>query len=156
MASFKRSGESVWTGGGKDGKGSLKTQSGALSGLPYSAGMRFGEEKGTNPEELLAAAHAACFNMALAFNLSGSGNAPEELRTKAVVTIEQDGGGFTIKTVALTLQGRVPGMSDEEFEKAAQAAKEGCPVSKLFKGGAETTLDAQLSSEERASAAAQA
>lgn len=147
MASFKRSAESVWNGGGKDGKGSLKTQSGALSGLPYSAGMRFGEEKGTNPEELLAAAHAGCFNMALAFALAGAGKSPEELRTKAVVTIEQEGGGgFTIKTIALTLQGRVPGMSEDEFKKAAQGAKEGCPVSKLFKGGAEITLDAQLTS----------
>ena len=143
MASFKRSGESVWKGGGKDGKGSLNTQSGALSGLPYSAGMRFGEEKGTNPEELLAAAHAGCFNMALAFALSGSGKTPEELRTKAVVTIAQETGGFTIKTVALTLQGRVPGMTEDEFKKAAQGAKEGCPVSKLFKG-AEITLDAKL------------
>ncbi len=156
MSSFKRSAESVWNGGGKDGKGSLKTQSGALSGLPYSAGMRFGEEKGTNPEELLAAAHAGCFNMALAFSLSGSGNTPEELRTKAVVTIEKEGSGFTIKTVALTLEGRVPGMSEEEFRKAAESAKEGCPVSRLFKGGAEITLDARLSSEERASAAGRA
>lgn len=145
MASFKRSAESVWNGGGKDGKGSLKTQSGTLSGVAYSAGMRFGEEKGTNPEELLAAAHAGCFNMALAFDLSAAGQTPEELRTKAVVTIEQDGGGFTIKTVALTLQGRVPGMTEEEFRKAAQTAKENCPVSRLLKG-AEITLDAKLAS----------
>ena len=143
MASFKRSAESVWNGGGKDGKGTLKTQSGALSGLAYSAGMRFGEEKGTNPEELLAAAHADCFNMALAFGLSGAGHQPEELSTTAVVSIEQEGGGFTIKTVALTLKGRVPGISEDEFRKAADDAKAGCPVSKLFKG-AEITLDAQL------------
>ena len=146
MASFKRSAESVWNGGGKDGKGSVKTQSGALSGIPYSAGMRFGEEKGTNPEELVAAAHAGCFNMALAFALSGEGKNPEELRTKAVVTIEQEGSGFAVKTVALTLQGRVPGMSADEFRQAAEKAKEGCPISKLLKGGAEITLDAQLTS----------
>jgi lipoyl-dependent peroxiredoxin len=143
MASFKRSAESVWNGGGKDGKGTLKTQSGALSGIGYSAGMRFGEEKGTNPEELLAAAHSGCFNMALAFGLSGAGHAPQELRTTAEVKIEQDGAGFTITTVALRLKGRVPGISAEEFRKAADAAKAGCPVSKLFKG-AEITLDAEL------------
>ena len=156
MASIKRRGESVWTGGSKDGKGSLKTQSGAVSNLPYSAGMRFGEEKGTNPEELLAIAHAGCFNMALAFALSGQGKTPDELRTTAEVSMEKEGTGYTIKSVALTLHGRVPGMSDEEFKQAAQAAKEGCPVSRLFKGGAEITLDARLSSEERAAAAGRA
>ncbi len=143
MASFKRSAESVWNGGGKDGKGALKTQSGTLTGVAYSAGMRFGEEKGTNPEELLAAAHSGCFNMALAFGLAAAGHTPQELRTTAEVKIEQDGPGFTIRTVALTLKGRVPGISEEEFRKAAEAAKAGCPVSKLFKG-AEISLDAEL------------
>ena len=143
MASFKRSAESVWNGGGKDGKGTLKTQSGALSGVAYSAGMRFGDDKGTNPEELLAAAHAGCFNMALAFGLSGAGHAPQELRTTAEVKIESDGSGFSIKHIALNLKGRVPGMPKEEFLKAAEAAKAGCPVSKLFKG-AEITLNAEL------------
>jgi len=143
MASFKRSAESVWTGGGKDGKGTLKTQSGALSGVAYSAGMRFGDDKGTNPEELLAAAHAGCFNMALAFGLSGAGHAPQELRTTAEVKIESDGPGFSIKHITLNLKGRVPGMSKEEFLKAAEAAKAGCPVSKLFKG-AEIALNAEL------------
>jgi osmotically inducible protein OsmC len=143
MAAIKRRAEAVWKGGGKDGRGTLNAQSGALSNVPYSAGMRFGEEKGTNPEELLAAAHAGCFNMALAFGLSGAGHQPEELSTTAVVSIEQEGGGYTIKTVALTLKGRVPGISEDEFRKAADDAKAGCPVSKLFKG-AEITLDAQL------------
>ena len=143
MASFKRSAESVWNGGGKDGKGRLTTQSGALSGTAYSAGMRFGDEKGTNPEELLAAAHAGCFNMALAFGLSAAGHPPQELKTTAVVKVESDGPGFSIKHIALTLKGRVPGISKEEFEKAAQDAKAGCPVSKLFKG-AEIVLDAEL------------
>ncbi|HEX2100675.1 MAG TPA: OsmC family peroxiredoxin, partial [Candidatus Synoicihabitans sp.] len=115
----------------------------AVSGVAYSAGMRFGEEKGTNPEELLGAAHAGCFNMALAFALSGSGKQPEELRTTAVVSIEQQDGGFTITSVALSLTGRVPGMSEDEFRKAAEGAKAGCPVSKLFKG-AEITVDAKL------------
>jgi osmotically inducible protein OsmC len=145
MASFKRSAESVWNGDIKAGEGKLTTESGVLSGSAYSFSRRFGDEKGTNPEELLAAAHAGCFNMALAFGLSGAGHTPEELRTKAVVTIAQDAGGFTITTVALTLRGRVPGMSAEDFKKAAEGAKAGCPVSKLFKG-AEITLDAELAS----------
>ena len=144
MASFKRSAESVWNGGGKDGKGTLKTQSGALSGVAYSAGMRFADEKGTNPEELVAAAHAGCFNMALAFGLSGAGHKPEELRTTAEVRIEQEGQGWTVKSVSLTLRGRVPGMSEEEFRKAAEAAKAGCPISRLL--NAEITLDARLAS----------
>jgi osmotically inducible protein OsmC len=143
MAAIKRRAEAVWKGGGKDGRGTLNAPSGALANVPYSAGMRFGEEKGTNPEELLAAAHAGCFNMALAFGLSGAGHQPEELSTTAVVSIEQEGGGFTIKSVKLTLKGRVPGISEDEFRKAADDAKAGCPVSKLFKG-AEITLDAQL------------
>ena len=145
MAAIRRKGESVWTGGGKDGKGVLSTESGAVSNLSYSTSKRFGDEKGTNPEELLAIAHAGCFNMALAFGLAGQGKTPEELRTTAVVSMEQEGSGYTIKQVALQLRGRVPGMSAEDFRKAAEEAKAGCPVSKLFKG-AEITLDAQLAS----------
>jgi len=144
MATIKRSAESVWKGGGKEGKGNISTKSGALANIPYSAGMRFGEEKGTNPEELIAAAHAGCFNMALAFGLSGQGKTPDELRTSAEVRMEQEGSGWTVKAVALTLRGKVPGMSAEDFKKAAEAAKAGCPISRLLKGGAEITLDAQL------------
>src|SRR5688500_5946673 len=118
MAAIKRKGDSVWRGGGKDGSGSLSTESGAISNLSYSFGKRFGEEKGTNPEELLAIAHAGCFNMALAVGLAGAGKTPEELRTTAVVSLEQDGPGFTIKKVELQLRGRVPGMSPDEFRKA--------------------------------------
>jgi osmotically inducible protein OsmC len=140
---FKRNAEAVWNGGGKDGGGQINTQSGTLSGIPYSAEMRFGEAKGTNPEELVAAAHAGCFNMALAFGLSGAGHQPEELRTSAEVRIEQEGSGWTVKTVTLNLRGRVPGISAEEFQKAADAAKAGCPISKLLKG-AEITLNAEL------------
>jgi osmotically inducible protein OsmC len=143
MASFKRSAESVWNGGGKDGKGTLRTQSGTLSGTAYSAGMRFGADPGTNPEELLAAAHAGCFNMALAFGLSAAGHTPQELRTSAEVIIESDGPGFSIKTINLKLEGRVPGISEADFKQAAEMAKVGCPVSKLFKG-AEISLDAKL------------
>jgi osmotically inducible protein OsmC len=143
MASFTRSAESVWNGSGPDGKGTLTTQSGVLSGIPYAAKMRFGDEKGTNPEELLAAAHAGCFNMALAFGLGRAGKTPEELRTTAKVTVESDGAGFTITKIKLELKGKVPGMTADEFRSAAEAAKAGCPVSKLFKG-AEISLDAQL------------
>jgi lipoyl-dependent peroxiredoxin len=146
MPSIKRSADVVWKGSGKEGKGTIATKSGALSNVPYSAGMRFGEEKGTNPEELIAAAHAGCFNMALAFGLSGQGKPPEELRTTAEVRIDQEGTGWTVKSITLTLRGKVPGMSAEDFKKAAEAAKAGCPISRLLKGGAEITLDAQLAS----------
>jgi osmotically inducible protein OsmC len=145
MAAIKRKGESVWNGGGKDGKGMLSTESGAVSNLSYNTGKRFGDEKGTNPEELLAIAHAGCFNMALAFGLGGQGKTPDELRTTAVVSMEQEGTGYTIKKIELQLRGRVPDMSADDFKKAAEEAKAGCPVSKLFKG-AEITLDAQLQS----------
>jgi osmotically inducible protein OsmC len=140
---FNRSAEAVWNGGGKDGRGRISTPSGTLSNVAYSAGMRFGDEKGTNPEELIAAAHAGCFNMALAFGLAAAGHKPDELTTKAEVRIEQEGAGWTVKSVALTLKGKVPGMSAEDFRKAAEAAKAGCPISRLLKG-AEITLDAKL------------
>jgi osmotically inducible protein OsmC len=143
MASFTRSGESVWNGSGPDGKGKLTTQSGVVSGVPYAAKMRFGDEKGTNPEELLAIAHAGCFNMALAFGLTRAGTPPEELATTAKVTVETDGEGFSIKKIRLELKGKVPGISAEDFKKAAEGAKANCPVSKLFKG-AEITLESEL------------
>jgi lipoyl-dependent peroxiredoxin len=139
-----RNAEAVWKGGGKDGSGTLNTSSGALSGVAYSAGMRFGDQQGTNPEELIAAAHAGCFNMALAFQLAGAGHQPEELRTRADVRIEQqEGGGWRIKTITLNLEGRVPGISAEEFQRIAEAAKDGCPVSNVLKG-ADISLNAKL------------
>jgi lipoyl-dependent peroxiredoxin len=143
MPTIKRTAEAVWRGGGPDGKGTLTTQSGTLSNMPYSAGMRFGEDKGTNPEELIGAAHAGCFSMALAFGLGGAGHKPDELRTSAVVTIEKEGAGWTVKTSALTLKAKVPGISEADFKKAAEAAKAGCPISRLL-AGAEITLDAAL------------
>lgn len=143
MPSIKRTAEAVWKGGGPDGKGTITTQSGTLSGTAYSAGMRFGEDKGTNPEELIAAAHAGCFNMALAFGLGGGGHKPDELRTTAVVTVEKEGAGWTVKSSALTLKGKVPGMSADDFKKPAEAAKAGCPISRVL-AGATITLDAQL------------
>jgi osmotically inducible protein OsmC len=143
MPTIKRSAEAVWNGGGPDGKGTLTTQSGTLANTPYSAGMRFGEDKGTNPEELIGAAHAGCFSMALAFGLGGSGHKPDELRTTAVVTIEKEAAGWTVKTSALTLKAKIPGISETDFKKAAEAAKAGCPISRVL-AGATITLDAEL------------
>src|SRR6185503_4230059 len=142
MATIKRNASAQWSGTGKEGKGTLTTQSGVLSGTPYSFSRRFGDEKGTNPEELIAAAHASCFTMALAFQLSGAGKPPESLDTSAVVSIEQVEGGFKISSSALTLKARVPGLSKDEFMKLAEAAKAGCPVSKVL--NAAITLDATL------------
>ena len=142
MASIHRSASAAWRGTGKEGSGTLSTQSGALSDLPYSFAKRFGEERGTNPEELIAAAHAGCFTMATAFQLTGAGHTPEELRAEARVSMEQEGGGWSIKAVALTLRGRVPGIAADEFERLAEAAKAGCPVSRVL--NASITLDAAL------------
>jgi osmotically inducible protein OsmC len=137
-----RSADAVWRGGGKDGSGSLSTASGALSQVPYSLGKRFGDEPGTNPEELIGAAHAGCFAMALAVQLAGAGHAPEELRAHADVRIEQQDGGWRITAIKLSLEGRVPGISQDEFLRLAEAAKNGCPVSNALKP--DISLDAKL------------
>ena len=142
MATIKRNATAAWHGSGKDGRGALTTQSGTLAETPYSFTTRFGDGKGTNPEELIAAAHAGCFTMALAFRLSGAGHAPERLETKADLTMEQEGGGWKIATIALTLHGKVPGVSQDEFVKLAEEAKAGCPVSKVL--NATITLNATL------------
>ena len=142
MTTIKRNASAQWSGTGKEGKGAITTQSGVLSATPYSFSRRFGEEKGTNPEELIAAAHAGCFTMALAFQLSGAGHPPESLDTRADVSLEQEGAGWKIAAVALTLKAKVPGLSKDEFEKLAAAAKAGCPVSKVL--NATITLDATL------------
>ena len=113
-----------------------------LSETPYSFSRRFGDEKGTNPEELIAAAHAGCFTMALAFQLSGAGHPPEQLDTKADVSLEQIEGGWKIAAVALTLKAKVPGLSRNEFTKLAETAKANCPVSKVL--NATITLNATL------------
>lgn len=142
MANITRNASAVWTGAGKDGQGQLTTQSGTLAATAYSAGMRFGDQKGTNPEELIAAAHAGCFNMALAFQLSGAGHPPERLETRADLTIAQEGGGWRISTVVLDLKAKVPGISRDEFQKLADGAKANCPVSKVL--NADITLKAEL------------
>ena len=137
-----RTARAVWQGTGKDGTGQITSDSGVLSSTPYSFKTRFENEKGTNPEELIAAAHASCFTMALAFQLQSAGFTPTELSTEAAVSLEKDGPGFKISKSALTLRAQVPNIDQAKFDELAKAAKEGCPVSKLF--NAEITLDATL------------
>ncbi len=142
---MNRTATAVWTGTGADGSGHLTTPSGALDAQPYSAYARFESEDGraaTNPEELIAAAHAGCFSMALAFQLANAGFPPEELRTRADLTMEKEEIGWTIKAIALHLEARVPGIEPARFEELAQKAKAGCPVSRLL--NADITLDATL------------
>ena len=142
MASIRRTASAHWQGTGKEGKGALTTQSGTLSETPYSFTARFGDGKGTNPEELIAAAHAGCFSMALAFQLSGAGHPPDDLRTEARLTMEQEGAGWKISAVALTLKAKVPGIDQATFRKLADEAKANCPVSKVL--NAAISLDATL------------
>ena len=138
-----RKANAVWRGTGKDGEGALTTPSGVLSKTPYSFKTRFESEPGTNPEELIAAAHAGCFTMALAFQLQAAGFTPEELSTEAAVSLDKDGDGFKISASALTLKARVPGLDQAKFQKLATSAEKNCPVSKLL--NAKITLDATLS-----------
>lgn len=142
MASITRTASAEWQGSGKDGKGTLTTQSGVLSGTRYGANTRFGGEKGVNPEELIAAAHAGCFTMALAFALGREGFTPTKLATSAAVTVESDGPGFKISRSALKLEAEVPNITRDQFQKVAEGAKAGCPVSKVM--NAEITLEWQL------------
>lgn len=142
---LKRRGSAVWKGTGMEGQGTLSTFSDALQDQPYSTAMRFQSEDGragTNPEELIATAHAACFNMALSFQLTGAGFPPDELRTQALVTMEQEGVHWSIASVRLELHGWVQGISEEKFRELAEAAKAGCPVSKVL--GTEITLAVRL------------
>ena len=142
---MKRRATAEWRGGGKDGSGTLTTPSGVLNEQPYSAFLRFESEdgrQGTNPEELIAAAHAGCFTMALSFQLSGAGFTAERLVTDAELTMLKEDIGWTTKTIALTLRATVPGISREQFTDLANKAKAGCPVSRLLK--ADITLDAEL------------
>jgi osmotically inducible protein OsmC len=137
-----RKANAVWNGGGKDGTGRLTTASGVLKDSPYGFKTRFENEPGTNPEELIAAAHAGCFTMALAFALEGAGHKAEEIRSEAAVTLVQEGQGFTISRSDLTVKARVPGLDAAKFKEVATAAHQNCPVSKVLK--AESALDASL------------
>src|ERR1700736_2160349 len=137
-----RKARAVWRGGGRAGDGDLSTDSGVLANTPYSFRTRFENEQGTNPEELIAAAHAGCFTMALAFQLQGAGFTPTELSTEAAVSLDPDGQGFRISRSALTLRADVPNLDQATFARMAKEAEKNCPVSKVL--NAEITLDAQL------------
>ena len=137
-----RKAQAVWRGTGKDGEGRLTSASGVLSDTAYSFKTRFENEKGTNPEELIAAAHAGCFAMALAFELQMAGFSPTELASEAVVSIEKEGQGFRITRSVLTLRAQVPGIDRQKFDALANSAKQNCPVSKVL--NAEITLNATL------------
>jgi len=139
---IKRSGSAVWQGGLKDGKGTISTGSGALAEHPYGFNSRFEGGKGTNPEELIGAAHAGCFSMALSKILGDAGHVPKKLATTADVTLEQKDGGFSITAVKLTLKADVPGLDKKTFDDLAGKAKANCPVSKVL--NAEISLDATL------------
>ena len=139
---MKRNASAHWQGGLKDGKGSISTDSGVLSETQYSFGTRFEDGVGTNPEELIAAAHAGCFSMALSGQLGAAGLVAESIDTTATVTLDKVEGGFAITTVHLDVTVRIPGADQAAFDTAAQNAKAGCPVSKLLK--AEITMDAKL------------
>jgi osmotically inducible protein OsmC len=137
-----RKASAVWRGTGKDGEGHLTSPSGVLSDTPYSFKTRFEDQKGTNPEELIAAAHAGCFTMALAFQLQGAGFTPTELSTESAVSLTKEGEGFRISRSALTLRAQVPGIERQKFEELARAAEKNCPVSKVL--NAEITMEWEL------------
>ena len=138
-----RSASAVWHGGLKDGQGAISTQSGTLKETQYSFKTRFENGVGTNPEELIAAAHAGCFTMALSGQLTSIERPPDSLETTAVVTMETTDDGPTVTRIALTTRAKVPNIEKEKFDELAKKAKEGCPISRLLKA-AEISLDAQL------------
>lgn len=139
---MKRSASAVWKGGLKDGKGTMSTASGVLADTQYSFSTRFEEGKGTNPEELIAAAHAGCFSMALSAQLGNAGKTAESIQTEATVTMDKTDAGFTITAVHLKVRAKVPGASPPDFQQAAEAAKQGCPVSRVL--NAQITMEAKL------------
>ena len=139
---MKRSASAVWKGGLKDGKGTVSTESRVLAAVPYNFNMRFENEKGTNPEELIAAAHASCFSMALSLFLGNEGMTAESIETTATVSLDQVDGGFSVTSSHLDTTVRIPNADRAAFEKAAEGAKSGCPISKLL--NAKITLNARL------------
>ena len=141
---MKRKASAVWNGSLKEGRGTISTESGVLDGAQYSFGTRFEDGKGTNPEELIGAAHAGCFSMALSSQLTNAGTPPERVATEATVTLEKKEAGFTVTAVHLEVVAKVPGATQESFETAANNAKSGCPISRLL--NAEITMTARLES----------
>ncbi|HEX7705668.1 MAG TPA: OsmC family protein [Thermoanaerobaculia bacterium] len=141
---MKRKGSAVWNGTLKEGKGRVSTDSGVLKDNQYSFGTRFEDGIGTNPEELIAAAHAGCFSMALSGQLGNAGMTAESIETTATVTLEKTDAGFTVTKVHLDVNAKIPGAEQQAFETAANGAKNGCPISRLL--NAEITMNATLSS----------
>lgn len=141
---MKKTASAHWQGDLKQGKGTISTQSGALKDNPYGFNTRFEEAPGTNPEELIGAAHASCFSMAFSLLLGEEIFTPDSIDTKATVTLEKQSDGFAITAVHLEMQARIPGIEQSKFEEIANKAKHGCPVSKLL--NADITLDATLQS----------
>ncbi len=141
---MNRKGSAIWQGGIMDGKGTVSTESGVLNNVQYSFSSRFESGNGTNPEELIGAAHAGCFSMALSGVLGGAGLTADSIETTATVSVVKEEGGFVINKVHLAVTASVPGATAEQFQELATAAKQGCPVSKLF--NAEITMDATLAS----------
>lgn len=139
---MKRTASAHWEGGLKDGKGVISTQSGVLNQTQYSFSTRFENGVGTNPEELIAAAHAGCFSMALSAELGKAGMTPESIDTTAALTMEKTDAGFTITSVHLDVSVKIPGADRQKFDEAAQGAKKGCPVSRVL--NATITMDAKL------------
>jgi osmotically inducible protein OsmC len=137
-----RKANAVWNGSGREGGGKLTSASGVLSDTTFGYKSRFEDGPGTNPEELIAAAHAGCFSMALAFGLQAAGFTPDEIRTEAAVSLDPEGQGFKISKSALTLRARIPGIDEAKFQELAKSAEQNCPVSKVL--NAEITLDARL------------
>lgn len=142
--SIEKTGSAHWQGSLKRGKGTVSTQSGALKDNPYGFNTRFEGERGTNPEELIAASHASCYSMALSMILGEAGHDPDDVRTEATVTLDQDDSGFKITKVHLVTRAKVPGIDQAGFDESANKAKEGCPISRVL--NAEITLDAKLES----------
>ncbi|EST17352.1 peroxiredoxin, OsmC subfamily protein [Pseudomonas putida S610] len=139
---MKKTASAIWEGGLKDGKGQISTESGALKNNPYGFNTRFEDTPGTNPEELIGAAHAGCFSMALSMMLGEAKLTPERIDTAAEVTLDKQDDGFAITAVHLVLRAKVPGASEEQFQEIANKAKQGCPVSKVL--NADITLNAKL------------
>ncbi|HUI82906.1 MAG TPA: OsmC family protein [Candidatus Binatia bacterium] len=139
---MQRKASAHWTGGLKDGRGNVSTQSGVLNKTQYSFSTRFENGAGTNPEELIAAAHAGCFSMALSAQLGNAGMTPESIDTNATLNLDKTDAGFTITAIHLEVKARIPGADPAKFDEAAQNAKKGCPVSRVL--NANITMDAQL------------
>jgi osmotically inducible protein OsmC len=142
--SIKKTASAVWKGDLKTGKGEISTQSGALKSNPYGFNTRFEGQPGTNPEELIGAAHAGCFSMAFSMILGGEGFTADEIKTAAEVTLDKEGEGFAITAIKLTMSAKIPNIDQAKFEELANKAKEGCPVSKVL--NADITLEATLES----------